>query len=166
MYRNIFCTSVYSIFCLYFGWTFNKRFFLSFCLGCNGRMAETTDKRVPLSYFVFRVKKSIMIYSTLEIVFPPTYLCPAIRTSANSSNKYQNHMNMYVFSLTMFNGNTHSESCFCIEPDGPYLWNVHLVILGNMNTIGSTRSSWCSVDMVNTRRPYVMNSPSKNRFIQ
>lgn len=73
---------------------------------------------------------------------------------------------MYVFSLTMFNGSTHSESCFCIEPDGPYLWNVHLVILGNINTIGSTRSSWCSVDMLNTRRPYVMNSPSKNRFIQ
>lgn len=114
--------------------------------------------------------------------------------SINSSIKYQNQMNMYVFSFTMFRGRTQSESCFCIDPDAPYLWKIHFVIRGktytyvkekknicneiecpkvlvvsNWNdlflTIGSKRCS-CGVSArFITRHPYDMNSPSKNLSI-
>lgn len=80
-------------------------------------------------------------------------------------NMYQNQMNMNVFSLTIFNGKIHNESCFCIEPDAPYLWKMHFVTRGNTYTIGSYRSS-CGVSArFITRKPYDRNSPSKNRSI-
>lgn len=79
---------------------------------------------------------------------------------------YQNQIKMYVFSLTMFSGKMQRESCFCIEPDAPYLWKIHFVMRGKTNTIGSIRCS-CGVSAkCMTRRPYDMNSPSKNRFIK
>lgn len=43
-------------------------------------------------------------------------------------------MKMYVFSLTIFRGRIQSESCFCIDPDAPYLWKIHFVMRGNTYT--------------------------------
>lgn len=80
-------------------------------------------------------------------------------------NMYQNQMNMNVFSLTIFNGKIHNESCFCIEPDAPYLWKMHFVTRGNTYTIGSYRCSCGISTKFITRKPYDKNWPSKNRFI-
>lgn len=53
----------------------------------------------------------------------------------------QNHKNMNIFSLMIFKASTQRASSFCMDPEAPYLWNVHLVKRGNISTIGSLRSS-------------------------
>ena len=60
-------------------------------------------------------------------------------TTATKTN--QNHMKRKIFSLIIFWGKTQSPSFFSTVPEAPYLWKVHLVILGNTLAMGSGRSS-------------------------
>lgn len=60
-----------------------------------------------------------------------------------------------------FSDTYHRPSNFCTLPDGPYLWNVHLVTLGNTRDMGSPRSSGSISVKLSTSLPYVENSPPK-----
>lgn len=87
----------------------------------------------------------------------------SMRNERRPRNNSQNQIKMQIFSLTMLRGKMHSASCFSMLPDVPNLWNVHFVIRGKTQIIGSIRSSWSRSANDITSMPYVKKVPSKKR---
>lgn len=80
-------------------------------------------------------------------------------------NTITHQRKMYIFSLRMLRASTHKASWRWMLPEGPNLWNVHFVTLGNTVTIGSVRFSWsCWANWI-TSVPYVKNAPPRNLSI-
>ena len=103
------------------------------------------------------------------------------------------HRKTYIFSLMMLMGRMQSPSWLTIEPEGPYLdivmvivaifsplsvilkrpssylWNVHLVILGKTLDIGSTLSSmFCPVNLTTWKESIKSNiviTPTSRPYI-